>query len=239
MTRRISDGDSYPHLLPSRLRTEFVDRTFPDRHPYGVFEPISVPPKLRATAPWTLKTMALDTISPPRRDPDAESFKHLYIEHHGSLCRFARRFVKSNQTAEDVVQDVFLRLWERWKYRRPKGEAAHYLYRAVRYGAIDVLRHQRVVDEWASQRLNAISVAPPNPFTGPYEGINRTELEVAVRNSLEALPDGRRNVFELSRSHGLTHAEIAEAMDLPVRRVERHVSLSLARLRSDLADHIN
>lgn len=182
--------------------------------------------------------MELNTITSDADVVDEDSFQTLYNDHHKELRSYAMRYVRSVQSAEDVVQDVFVRLWERWKKRAPR-EAVPYLYRAVRYRAIDILRHQRIVEKWHERWAADTAYVYSDDGVDAVEDLHLQELEDAIDEALDRLPARRRQIFNLSRSEGLSYAEIAEAMNVPIKRVERQISRSLKSLRSDLDDYLN
>lgn len=171
-------------------------------------------------------------------NPDDDAFSELYTIHRSELCRFASTIVRPD-VAEDVVQDVFARLWERWSDRTLSGEPRRYLYRAVRYRAIDHLRHQEVVERWRRHQTTTGSDVHPLIFLHPAEELHTQEFRQAVDDALKCLPRRRRRMFNLSRRHGMTYAEIASMMGVSVKTVERQISRSLKSLRSYLTEYVS
>src|SRR5581483_2448661 len=82
------------------------------------------------------------------------AFEALVATHYADLCDFVFRFVKSRDAAEDIVQDVFVRLWERRAESDPR-DPRPYLYRAARNGALSYLRHRHVHERWQADALAA------------------------------------------------------------------------------------
>lgn len=157
------------------------------------------------------------------------AFDALVAAHTERLCRFVYRFVGDRETAEDVVQEVFLAIWERkheWKHEDP----LPYLYRAAHNKAISQARHAEV-----HVRFEARVLADEGVSEAADAELRHSELSKALADAIERLPEKCRLVFRMSREQGLTHAQIAEALDLSTKTVESHIWRALTSLRASLA----
>jgi RNA polymerase sigma-70 factor (ECF subfamily) len=169
------------------------------------------------------------------RRGDADAFEVVYDRHSRAAFSLAYRICGDRALAEEVVQEGFLTLWRTGsRYDGARGSVRTWILRIVHNRAIDVLRRgavresARVEDEGIAER-----VAAPE----------RTELEFArrdearkVRDTLEGLPDEQRRVIELAYFGGLTHAEIASMLDVPVGTIKGRMRLGLAKMRMVLGD---
>lgn len=175
------------------------------------------------------------------REGDRAAFEALFRAYVEKLCAFAERYVRSSETAQDIVQEVFLRVWKRRHSLRAQGSIKSYLYTAVRHQALDHLKHRQVVARHAeqAQALDAQireqeTVASP----APMEHLCHKELSEAIREAIEQLPERRRLVFVLSREHGLTYKEIAHTLGISVSTVETQMRRAFKALRRSLAAHL-
>ena len=165
---------------------------------------------------------------------DAASIEALFRAHYSRLCNFVDGYVRSPETASDLVQDLFAYLWERCD----AGDAPHvtpaYLYTAARNRALKYLRHRRVVARWAEEAARA-----PSP-TGPQadERLRTRELAEAIRRAIEELPDRCREIFLLSREEQLSYVAIAEVLEISVKTVETQMWRALKSLRKSLAPYL-
>ncbi len=160
---------------------------------------------------------------------DRNAFEALFRLYYRPLCAFAMGYLKDADQAEDLVQDLFFRLWlDRGKLNISTSAKA-YLYTAVRNRCLNALRSGakvRALNEEVDDRL---------------QDDERTEDEHAeriarVQAAVEALPVERRKVFKLSRYEGLKYHEIAERLGISVKTVENQMGMALKTLRKDLAD---
>lgn len=161
---------------------------------------------------------------------DEAAFDTLFRAWYARLVRVAEYIVHDRGEAEELVQDVWLEIWRR-RATLVLDEAPHrYVVRAVRNRALNRARHARVVARAAEQ------LAPDDvhPATAPGE-IDARDLEAAITRAVAALPPRCRAVFELSRRDGLSHAEIARALDVTPKTVENQVGKALRLLRTALA----
>ena len=162
------------------------------------------------------------------------AFFALFHSHYEVLCRYAYRYVVSRAIAEELVSDVFLRVWaqrERWEVR---GRVRAYLYGAVRNLAIDYLRRERV-----EQRLLAASgreqrLGGGSQSGGVEERLASEELAAAMQRAVDELPPRPRQVFLMRWQRHLTNAQIAASLGIAVKTVEMHMTRALDALREAL-----
>ena len=160
---------------------------------------------------------------------DREQFAAVVREYHAPLAHYALRLTRSAPVAADVVQDVFLALWERRDRVEAGAAFRSLLYTMVRNRALNVRRKARPFATGdPAPALDAAPAAAP----AADDRLDAAQLRGYVRRWIEALPPRRAEAFMLSRDQGLSHAEIAEVMGLSVRTVETHVFQALKTLRA-------
>lgn len=160
---------------------------------------------------------------------DRDAFEGLFREHYAALVGFAEGIVRSREVAEDTVQDVLLNIWRQRETLRVDDSVRAYLFRAVRNRTLNHLRNERVRRE-AVPHLESEMPYAPSGDARLMEG----ELEHAVRDAVAALPPRCREVFELSREHGLRYSEIAATLGISVKTVETQMGRALRTLRQRL-----
>lgn len=164
---------------------------------------------------------------------EAQAFEDAFRAHYSALCRYASRHVRSDPEGEDLVQDVFLRLWERRERLHGALNLRAYLYSAVRNRALDHLKHRRVVARFATSDL--LSASPPPT---PDRELCLAELAGAAERAVAELPARCREAFTLSRRDGLSYREIAEALDVSVKTVETQIRRATRSIRCRLEPHL-
>ncbi len=160
---------------------------------------------------------------------DRSAFEALFRVHYRPLCAFAMGYVKEPDAAEDLVQDLFFRLWlDREKVTITTSTKA-YLYASVRNRCLNAVKsgaRMRVLNEEAHDR------APEDERTED----EHTERIARVQAAIELLPEERRRIFKLSRYEGLKYHEIAARLGISVKTVENQMGSALKSLRVELAD---
>ena len=138
--------------------------------------------------------------------------------------------LRDRAVAEELVQDVMLELWRRRETLAPDGSAQAYLFQATRNRVLNHLRHLKI-EQRSEPELQHESSATPHADSE----VVQTELSDAVWMAVQSLPDRCREVFELSRVHGLKYAEIASQLGISVKTVEAQMGKALRTLRDRLA----
>jgi RNA polymerase sigma-70 factor (ECF subfamily) len=167
------------------------------------------------------------------RAGDETAFESIFKAYYRPLCDFIYGYVRSRETAEELVQTIFLRVWEKHEAWEPAAGIRAYLFAASRNAALDNLRHEQVVrrtlgpESSGADREPAAEAQTPRPD----EAVQASELAEALRRAVQELPERRRSVIILRWQHQLTNLEIAGALGISVKGVEAHVSRALASLR--------
>jgi RNA polymerase sigma-70 factor (ECF subfamily) len=163
------------------------------------------------------------------RAGDESAFDTVFRSHYAHLVRMAQSVVREPAVAEEVAQEVMLEFWRRRETLQVEQSFRAYLIRSTRNRALNHVRHQRVV-----AREAAIAAIDPPTAPSAEDQMLGTELERAVRAAIDGLPEKCRDVFQLSRDQGLKYAEIAVALDISVKTVEKRMGQALAELRERL-----
>ena len=166
------------------------------------------------------------------RTGDEAAFEEMFRAYYPKLCRFAAEYVDSSGRARDLVQDVFLRVWDGRSEWRVDRSLKAYLYQSVRNRALNEVRNRdtrnAAVDdlEYTSSRHRKPSAA---------DAAHGNALSRQVDEAIQSLPRRRRMAFLLHRRHGFTYQEIATVMGITAKTVENQIGRALKSLREELA----
>jgi RNA polymerase sigma-70 factor (family 1) len=178
-----------------------------------------------------------DSVIARIRAGDEDAFEALVLEHYNGLCVFAARLVGTDAAAEEIVQDVLMRIWQRRERWRVGGSLASYLYVAVRNRALNAMRSARYHRRWEEHAAAELAMLAPELETGHAdEDVRVAELMAAIDRAIQELPPRCRQAFLLRRQHHLSYAEIARVMEIAPKTVEVQIGLALRTLRKKLAD---
>ena len=167
---------------------------------------------------------------------DADAFESLFHAYYPALCDFVWSYVRSRDVAEELVQSVFLWIWEHHATWEPTGGVRAYLFAACRNQALGVLKHERVVSRIARRAIQeGIPLGIAGARLGPDEELQAAQLADAFRAAIDLLPERRRLAVILRWQQQMSHAEIARVMGISVKTVEVQLGRALVFFRKRLA----
>lgn len=159
---------------------------------------------------------------------DEVAFEKLFRKYYENLRRFIWGYVKSEAVAEELIQEVFLKIWKNREHLKINRSVSAYLFRSARNMSIDYVRHANVEQSWADEK-QALDQLNDRPSIDKQ--LNDKLILDEVKKAIQALPERRREIFILSRYEGLSYKEIADLLDISVSTVETQISRSLKKLR--------
>ena len=158
-----------------------------------------------------------------------EAYSYLVDKYHHELCVYAGSLSRDMYLAEDIVQNVFLKLWEKRDKLNTKFSIKGFLYRSVYNEFIDQYRKKSnlaIVEEHYNNKLKAIA---------SEETSNETANLIAlVKKEIQNLPTKCKQMFLLSKQQGLTNVEIAQYLNITTKAVERQMSRAFSTIRKNL-----
>ena len=161
---------------------------------------------------------------------DQTAIETLFHTYYDGLCRFTERMINSKDDVEDLVQNIFVRIWLNKEEWNPKGSIKSYLFKAARNQALNFAKgrktHEIIEDD--AQVLTS--------HADPAEEMIDVETYERVSEAIEKLPHGCKLVFTLNRHNGLSYSEIADVLGISVKTVENQIARALKLLRKELAD---
>lgn len=154
---------------------------------------------------------------------DNEAFKTLFEMFYPKVKIFLVKFLKDENTAEDISQDIFVKIWT---YREALPDIRSfntYLYRMTRNAALNHLRgnHSKI-------DISKMSVLDDKDIEAEYQ---TKEKELLIRLTVEHMPPQRQRIFKMSREQGLSNDEIALKLGISKKTVENNITLALKDLR--------
>ncbi len=165
------------------------------------------------------------------REGDATALDELFRRHYTNLCRVALRFVNNEQEAEDIVQELFVSIWEKRETQRDDlTSVGPYLRRATRNRSLNYLRDRKRIP--VDEGEVPLTIATPDQADAALE---QDELRDQIHGAIDALPERCRLVFVMSKIEDMTHKEIASALDISPKTVENQMTRAYRYLRQWLS----
>lgn len=161
-----------------------------------------------------------------------DDFEAIFNCYYASLVVYACRYVKETDTARDIVQDFFVRFYEKRQSVVIDTSLKSYLYRSIYHSCINFINQQNIRDKY----LKSIDLERMEEENLEDE-INSVELQQRIHKVIESLPSKCRRIFKMNRMEGLKNDEIASQLNLSKRTVETQISKALKILRNKLADY--
>jgi RNA polymerase sigma-70 factor (ECF subfamily) len=160
-------------------------------------------------------------------------FKQIFTTSFKSLHYYAYSILKDEMAAEEMVQNVFCRLWEKKDEIQIHKATQAYLYRSVYNECVNYLKHLKVRARYHASHINS------EQFAESSEGrLENKALEQQAQQALNELPEQCRTIFQMSRMEQMKYREIADRLDISIKTVETQMSKALKILRVRLAEYL-
>jgi RNA polymerase sigma-70 factor (ECF subfamily) len=164
------------------------------------------------------------------QNKDSSAFALVFRSNFGPLISYAMRFLDTREEAEEIVQDVFVKFWDKCEDLAPDSSIKSYLYRSVHNTCLNQLKHQKVKDAYRQhviaymERTSEITIEHSDP----------DKLRSEIMEAIDELPPRCSEIFKLSRLEGLKYQEIADHLEISVKTVEVQMGKALRVLREKL-----
>ena len=183
----------------------------------------------------TIKPVQQELLVRRLKEGKESAYEALFKEYYVRLVIHASKYVEDGEVAKELVQDLFVNIYEKRESLNINTSLSSYLYRAVQNRSINYLNTQKNKAKYSQYIQNT---------TDNYENsveniIGKSELESALFSAISELPEKCRLIFKLNRFEGLSNGEIAERLELSKRTVETQISKALKILRSKLQVYLN
>jgi RNA polymerase sigma-70 factor (ECF subfamily) len=164
-----------------------------------------------------------------------KKFEAFFMHYFPKVKNFAWKLIKSEEDAEDVAQEIFLKLWKTpdlWNKDTTAFDS--YLYKMTKNKVIDLMRQRyNEPDHFIHEPLDTGMTEIAQDGV-PLSDIYYKEIRLMLKLALEQMPEQRRRIFEMSREAGMTNQQIADRLHLSIRTVEHHIYLALSELKKKL-----
>jgi RNA polymerase sigma-70 factor (ECF subfamily) len=169
------------------------------------------------------------------RQNDKKSLEALFRLLYTPLRNYANVIINSKEDAEDIVQEVFLKLWNSRGDLDENKSIKTYLYVCTKHSCLNWLKHTKVRSDYA--RVMAVVYESSSDELSPHESLVVNDIESDLSIALDELPTQCRKIFELSRFEGLKYHEIASRLNISIKTVETQMSRALVKIRFQLKKH--
>ena len=167
------------------------------------------------------------------KEGDSLSFEILFQKYYVRFYNFCCHLIKAPHAAEDIVQNVFMKVWLNRKNLRPDQSIHNYIYVLTKNEVLNHIRDRKVY-----YQVEQLIVAEQPFVSMTDEHIHFRELDERIRKFIAEMPMQRRNVFMLSRLRGMSNKAIAELLGISVKTVDRHMNLALTSLKKEFMKNI-
>jgi len=165
---------------------------------------------------------------------DQSAYEMIFRFYYPGLVLFASQYVMYEEDAEEIVQDFFVRVWQKRDQVNQTGTLKPYFFTSVKNSSLNFLYKQKHQDKLIQE---IVKISENNLLYQPDVFV-MSDLQDAIRKAVNSLPPKCREVFILSRINGLKNEDIANKLNLSKRTVETHVSNGLKQLRIELKDYV-
>lgn len=161
-------------------------------------------------------------------------FERIFKEHFKNLHAYACSILSDSDEAEERVQQVFYKLWEKKERIDELQSVQAYLYRSVYNECMNYVKHEKVKSAHEAHAVHHGNIA-----SQPEDNATTKQLEQRIAEAMNSLPEQCRTIFQMSRFEDLKYREIADRMGLSVKTIENQMGKALKIMRTKLADYIS
>lgn len=169
---------------------------------------------------------------------DVNAFEELYKQYYIFLCLIAEHIVRNHSDAEEIVSDVFVKLWNIRENIDITTSIKAYLVKAVHNTSINYLERSKISNKITDSLSNSDYKLLVWDSDYPLGQLYEKEIMNILDNGINTLPDACRQIFILSRNEDLKYSDIADKLGISVNTVKTQMKIALARLREILKDYL-
>lgn len=164
------------------------------------------------------------------KNGNSQAYAYLMDAYHKKLCVYAYGLTKDHDKAEDIVQNVMVRIYKKRKLLKAERSLQSFLYKSVYNEFIDQYRKQKMVSPLEKKHMDALT-----DFV-QHEDDDMERLIAIVKHEIGNLPPKCRETFLLSKEEGLSNLEIADYLNISIKSVEAHITKAFSVLRSKIGN---
>lgn len=160
-----------------------------------------------------------------------QQFEEVFRTHFSAVKFFIYKFLKSEADAEDLAQDVFVRLWANFESWKDNDGKDGYIYTIAKNLTLDFIKRRKLENDFCDKQVHENSIQELSGLIDPLNTIYCSEILLILEMTLERFPNRRKKIFKMSRFDNMSNQEIATALQISVRTVEHQIYLSLQVLK--------
>lgn len=164
------------------------------------------------------------------RYEDQQAYKELFTEFYFYLHYFATGFIKSKQSAEEIVSDVFIKIWEKRKELERIGNLKVYLYTATRNISLNYLEKQKRSATYSIEEESVAGIK--SIYFNPEQLLITAEMMIRIQKAIDSLPPRCKMIFKLVKEDRLQYKEVAEILHISAKTVENQLAIALHKIGS-------
>jgi RNA polymerase sigma-70 factor (family 1) len=158
---------------------------------------------------------------------DAAAYKELFLLYHKRLLNFSITITHSKESSEEVVSDVFMKIWTNRKVL-PAIENFHlYIYIATKNLSINKALKEKKRESFS---LDEIAIDVKSIYSDPEQLMITSEMQKRIRSAIQALPPKCQLIFKLIKEDGLKHKEVAELLNLSLKTIENQMTIAIRKI---------
>ena len=165
---------------------------------------------------------------------DESGFEQVFKCYFKNLYKYALTILQDHDQAEDTVQNVFYKLWDKMDSLHFQDSLAAYLYRAVYNESLNHLKHKKI----KLKHQSFITRSMKDQWDGAHRKLMFSELERRLQTAIHELPEQCRTIFQMIRFEELRYLDIAQRLGISVKTVENQMGKALKQLRIKLIDYL-
>ena len=163
------------------------------------------------------------------------AFDTLFRKYYSQLVRFAISYTKDESTAEEIVQDTFVKIWENAPRITITSTVGGYFYQAVKNHCLNFIKHESIKKKYEKEQI--LKNSPEQ--TSPEEKINMAFFKNILSKAMKNLPVKCREIFEMAKFDGLSYDEISDYLEVSPKTVENQMGIALKKLREAMLPYSN
>lgn len=167
------------------------------------------------------------------KEGSIEAFEKIFTSYYATLVNYANTILKDWETAEDIVQQVFISIWEKKQTLEIHSSFKAMLYKSVYNACLNFIKKEQVRSNYAQESLKQ-----PIEQASMEHSFLQKELQTKIETAIEQLPEQCAKIFKMSRIEQLKYAEIADRLGLSIKTIENQMGKALKILRVQLKDYL-
>ena len=165
------------------------------------------------------------------KNGDEKVFEELFKTYYTPLCEYCMRYVSDADMAEEIVQDLFFKMWVKREELNINVSIKAYIFTSLRNHALNYISRLKIQDRYNQ----FIVIRSKSDVEHPVDVLEEKDMERIMKQAIAMLPEKRREIFEMSRFEDMKYLEIAEKLNVSVKTVESQMSKALEHMRKVLS----